>query len=71
MTHTMKLELLDGEFAIGKAADFSQVDFSAEFIFLAKTDEEFSIVCPAGLLPDNCSEKSFGWRAFRVEGILD
>jgi len=67
----MIIIILAGELAIGKAADFSGVDWQSEFLFLARTDEEFSIVCPSAKLPGNCQEISAGWIGLRVEGQLD
>ncbi len=67
----MNLQLLDPEFTIGKLSDFSKVDFQTDFTFLAKTDEEHSIVCPSGSLPENILEAQSGFRAFRIDGILD
>jgi hypothetical protein len=67
----MKLRLLEGPYAVCKAEDFSQVDYRGEFLFLAKTDEEFSIVCQADQVPANTTAVELGWRAFRIEGQLD
>jgi len=67
----MELRLLEPEFAIWKARDFAQVDFDSSFLFLAKTDDECSIVCPADELPQNCLAVERSWRAFRIEGQLD
>jgi len=67
----MLLKLLESEFAICKAPDFSQVDLNAAFIFLAKTDEECSIVCAVNQVPANSLEIEQPWRAFRIEGQLD
>lgn len=67
----MVLRLLESEFAICKVPDFSQVDLKAAFVFLAKTDEECSIVCAADHIPANSLEAERPWRAFRIEGQLD
>jgi hypothetical protein len=67
----MKLRLLDSDYAICKVEDFSRVNFDAEFVFLAKTDEEYSIVCPSADLPANHTAVEYNWRAFRIEGQLD
>lgn len=67
----MKLKLLSGEYVICKAADFSQLDKQAEFLFLAKTDEEYSIVCQPRHVPPNHLEIEPGWHAFRIQGKLD
>ena len=67
----MKIKKLDGDFTICKAADFSEVDFEAEYCFTAKTDEENSVVCLTRDTPKNTVAREDGWRGFRIEGILD
>lgn len=67
----LKLEVLDGDFSICQLEDLSQMDFSSEFCFAAKTDEEISLVCPAGQAPKNATACDTGWRAFRVAETLD
>ena len=67
----MIIRLLEPEFAIGKVSDFSQIDLDQGFLFLTKTDEECSIVCPADQLPTSVIEVERSWRAFRIEGQLD
>lgn len=39
--------------------------------FIGKTDEEKSVVCITEHVPDNAIECEDGWKAFRIEGILD
>ena len=67
----MELKVIPGEFAICKVKDLSQINLEQEFLFLGKTNEEISLVCPACGVPQNplCHEP--GWRAFRIEGVLD
>lgn len=67
----MKLEWLAGEYAVCQASDFSLVDGRAEFLFLAKTDQEYSIVCRADQVPANCLSVEPGWLACRIAGVLD
>lgn len=67
----LKLEVLDGDFSICQLEDLSQIDFSSKFCFAAKTDEEISLVCPAGQVPQNATACDTGWRALRVAGTLD
>jgi len=67
----MLLKLLDTEFAICKALDFSQINLNSDFLFLSKTDEEYSIVCATDQVPPNSLEIERSWRAFRIEGQLD
>ena len=67
----MRIEPLPYDFSVCKAPDFSRADLTRPFVFLSKTDEEFSIVCETGFAPENASEKEDGWRAFRIAGVLD
>ena len=54
-----------------KVWDFSQVNFEAEYCFTGKTDEEKSLVCLTEDVPENTAVRDDGWRAFRVQGVLD
>ena len=67
----MELKIIDGMFAVCKVADFSQIDFTDEYVFTAKTDEENSLVCFADRVPENVITADAGWRAFRICGTLD
>lgn len=67
----MEIKLLEQEFSICRLEDLTQVDFSDEFCFLGKTDEELSLVCSTGLAPSNAIERDDRWRAFRIQGVLD
>lgn len=65
------IEVLPQEFCIAKAEDYSQVNMDAGFVFLAKTDEENSLVCDLDSVPSNAYIREDGYRAFRIQGILD
>lgn len=67
----MEIKIIEQEFSVCKVKDFSEVDLSAEYCFLSKTDEELSLVCSTKSVPDNIVECDNGWRAFRIQGILD
>lgn len=67
----MQIKKLDFNFSVCKAADFSQVDFGCEFCFIGKTDEENSLVCITENVPGNVIERDDGWKAFRIQGVLD
>ena len=38
-----------------------------EYVFTGRTDEEKSLVC----ITDDVPERDDGWKAFRIQGILD
>jgi len=47
------------------------IDLSDEYVFIAKTDEEISLVCSSGRVPAAATDCESGWRGFRIEGTLD
>lgn len=65
------IEQLDDEFSICKVADYSQVDLTLAYFFIGKTDEENSLLCPTNKVPKNTLERNDGWRAFRIQGVLN
>lgn len=67
----MKLKVIDTEFSVCKVKDYSLVDLNEHFVFTGRTDEGHSLVCPTNLVPDNTTERNDGWKAFRIEGVLD
>ena len=67
----MKIKTLDYDFSICKVKDYSQFNFEGEYFFLSRTDEENSLVCLTENVPDNVTAHDDGWRAFRIQGILD
>lgn len=67
----MKLKKIAGQFSICKVDNSAEVDFSKEFWFMGKTDEEISLVCLTKDVPQTTLERADGWNAFRVEAVLD
>ena len=67
----MDIRVLTEQFSICKLKDYSKVDLSRPFVFTGSTDEEHSLVSPTRLVPNETLERSDGWRAFRIEGVLD
>ena len=67
----MTFTALDLAFSICKIQDISDVDFTRDFVFLSKTDEEISLVCESEYVPGAATVVESGWRAFRIDGILD
>lgn len=66
-----KIKIIDGSFSICKVADFSEVDTSDKFNFISATDEENSLICLTKNAPKNAVNRIDGWRALRIQGILD
>ena len=67
----MQLKVIDIEFSVCKVKNYSGIDLNQEYVFTGSTDEEKSLVCPVSLVPDNTTQREDGWRAFRIEGVLD
>ena len=67
----MKLKKLPYDLTVCKVEDPGLIDFSREFCFVGKTDQEISLVCPRGDVPAKTLERDDGWRGFRIEGVLD
>ncbi len=67
----MEIKKIDCDFSVCKVENYSLVDLDTEFCFTGKTDEEKSLVCPANKVPSNVIERDDGWKAFRIQGILD
>lgn len=67
----MNIKKLNRDFTVCKLADYSQVDLSAEYCFTGRSDEENSLVCLTEDTPSETLEREDGWRAFRIEGVLD
>lgn len=67
----MKIFPIRHEFSVCKVADASSIPLQDEFCFVGKTDEELSIVCLTASAPNGCLAREDGWRAFRIQGVLD
>ena len=67
----MDLKPIPHSFSVCKVTSAADVDLTAPFCFVGKTDEELSLVCPTQYAPAACPEREDGWRAFRIQGVLD
>ncbi|MDC7287097.1 ACT domain-containing protein [Blautia schinkii] len=67
----MEIKKINYDFSVCKVADYSQVDFDSEYSFVGKTDEEKSLICITSHVPSNVIKREDGWKAFRIQGILD
>ena len=67
----MVFKALDQDFSVCKIRDLCGVDFTRDFVFLSKTDEETSLVCESDCVPRDAVAVESGWKAFRIEGVLD
>lgn len=67
----MEIKILNEDFTVCKLPDLSQADLTADYYFIGKTDEELSLVCRTKSTPANAVIREDGWKAFRIEGVLD
>ena len=67
----MEIQKIDGDFSVCKVRDFSKVQFDSPFCFIGKTDAENSLVCRTEIVPDNTVAREDGWKACRIQGVLD
>ena len=67
----MELKKIPYDLTVCKVADTAAIDLSGEFYFIGKTDEEISLVIPTDAVPAETTERDDGWRAFRIQGVLD
>ena len=67
----VELKKIDYEFSVCKVDSLEEIDMSQEFCFVGKTDEEISVVCITEAAPANVIEREDGWKAFRIQGVLD
>lgn len=67
----MEIKSIDHDFSVCKVKKIDPAYMEHEFCFIGKTDEELSLVCQTELAPADCVERDDGWRAFRIQGVLD
>ena len=67
----MQLKVLKNELSVCKLNDTRDLDLSKPFYFIGRTDEELSLVCDRLDVPSAATAREDGWRAFRIEGVLD
>ncbi|MBE6506642.1 MAG: ACT domain-containing protein [Methanocorpusculum parvum] len=64
----MHLEKLGDNLSVCQVKDLADVN---DFLFLAKTDSELSVVCETEKVPENTINRDDDWTAFRVAGNLE
>ena len=67
----MELQKLDQDFTVCKIDSIDKVDFTRDFVFLSKTDDEISLVCESAFVPSTVIASEAGWKALKISGILD
>lgn len=67
----MEIKKIDHNFQVCQVEDYSLVNLNSEYSFIGKTDEEKSLVCITDEVPANVIQRDDGWKAFRIQGVLD
>ncbi len=67
----MEIKKMNYDFSICKVENFSHVNLDSDYCFIGKTDEEKSLVCITADVPANVIEQDDGWKAFRIQGVLN
>ena len=67
----MELKMISGDFSVCKVEDYSLVNMDSDYCFIEKTEEENSLVCATNDVPPKTVEREDGWKAFRIQGVLD
>lgn len=67
----MKLKILENTFSICKVNELKDIDFSSNFLFIGKTEEEISIVCDENHTPKDYTKINKNWKCIQIVGTLD
>ena len=67
----MEIKIIDRKFSICKVENYNTININDEYVFIGKTDEENSLVCETNKVPNNATHIDKGWKAFRIQGVLD
>ena len=67
----MEIKRIHQDFSVCQVEDYSLVNLDSMYCFIGKTDEESSLVCITENVPPNVLKRDDGWKAFRIQGVLD
>lgn len=67
----MKLRILEGPYTICKMKTIADAPLDGEFVFVAKTDEELSLVCRTEQVPVETLEREDGWKSLGIIGTME
>lgn len=67
----MELKKLNYQLTVCKLISTDDIELNKDFFFIGRTDEEISLVCRTEDTPRITSEREDGWKAFRIQGVLD
>ena len=67
----MELKKIEYDLTVCKVQSEEKLDLTNKFYCIGKTDEEISLVCITEDAPIDTIEREDGWKAFRIQGVLD
>lgn len=67
----VQIKKIHQDFTVCQVEDYSLVNLDSEYSFIAKTEEEKSLVCITSNVPANVIQRDDGWKAFCIQGVLD
>lgn len=67
----MELKKLEYDLTVCKVGALADINMTADFFFIGKTEEELSLVCRTEDVPPQTIARDDGWKGFRIQGILD
>ena len=67
----MELKKLEYDLTVCKVGALADINMTAGFFFIGKTEEELSLVCRTEDVPPQTIARDDGWKGFRIQGILD
>ena len=67
----MKLIALPQLFAICQLKNTNPLNWEDPYIFVAKTEDELSVVCEINSVPQDALQVDLPWRALKIAGTLD
>ena len=67
----MEIKKIEHDLTVCKVETEQEIDLTKTFYFIGKTDEEISLVCPTSEVPSHTTAREDGWKAFRIQGVLD
>ena len=75
MEKGMEIKKIDYDFTVCKVKDYTLVNMEDAYCFIGKTDEEKSLVCRTGNVPENvmqaCQKRFFIWSVYHKWGEKD
>lgn len=69
----MKLQLIEGNFAVCRLPSSAEWELPADgrFASVTRTPDELSIVCSVSLVPSEATDVESDWRMMRILGQID